>query len=318
VSRGAALTGALLATLANPQTWPMALAAFLLRGGLFLVVLPIVVLPSPVGLGNLMAPTIMSVVFGGVSAGVAVMAGLVALAILAWIVLGGLVAASFEAEAAQLVARDEAVAGNDQAEARIGPRRQVAARIVVARAVAHLPTGIALTWGAVRLVAVTYRELTSPFDVATPIVLRVLRDAPEAIAAIVVAWMLGEVLGGIAARRIALGGTGVARALRDALMLLVRHPLAVLLGFWVPTAGLVLVVVPSMLAATAAWGGVRVAMRASTDSGGAVPAVLIFVCLWIGGLALMAVAAAWRAAVWSVADRDVGKRASQSTAGALG
>lgn len=316
MSRGVALTGALLATLATPSTWPLALAAFLLRGGLLLVALPIVVLPSPVGLGNLLAPTLMTVVFRGVSAAVAVTVGLIVLVIVAWIVIGGLVAATLEAEAARLIGRDEEVASaaRGNTDAGFGPaRRGVASRILAARAVAHVPTGLVLIWGSVRLVAVAYRELTSPFDVATPIALRVLRGAPEVIAVIVILWMLGEILGGIAARRIALGGAGVPGALRDAFVAVVRHPLAVLLGFWVPTAGLVLVVVPSFLAATAAWGTVRVAMRSSTDQVGATLAVLFFVALWIVGLVLIAVAAAWRAAVWSVAHRNASKRRAGST-----
>ena len=67
VSRGAALSGALLVTLASPATWPLALAGFLLRGGLIVVALPILVLPTPVGLGNVLAPTLTAFVFGGVS-----------------------------------------------------------------------------------------------------------------------------------------------------------------------------------------------------------------------------------------------------------
>ena len=49
MSRGAALSGALLVTLASPATWPLALAVFLLRGGLLVVVLPILILPTPAG-----------------------------------------------------------------------------------------------------------------------------------------------------------------------------------------------------------------------------------------------------------------------------
>jgi hypothetical protein len=175
-----------------------------------------------------------------------------------------------------------------------------------------VPTGLALIWGSARLVAIAYRELTSPFDVTSPIALRVLRGAPEAIAVIVVVWMLGEILGGIAARRIALGGAAVPRALRDAFMAVVRHPLAVLVGFWVPTAALVLVAVPSTLAATAAWGTVRVAMRSPADPFGATLAVLLFVTLWMVGLVLIAVAAAWRAAVWSVGHREFPERRAGS------
>ena len=220
--RGAALSEALLATLANPATWPMALAAFFLRGGLLLVFLPIAVLPSPVGLGNVFAPTLMTLVFQGVSVEVALAAGLVVLAIVAWIVIGGLVAASLEAAAARIVVREDATASPDAGP---GPGRRVAARILVARLLAHVPTGVVLVWGSARLVEVTYRELTSPFDVATPIVLRVLRSAPDAIVAIVVAWMLGEIIGAIAARRIVLAGVGVRRALRDAIVVAIRRPL---------------------------------------------------------------------------------------------
>jgi len=313
VSRGAALTGALLATLETPPTWPLALAVFFLRGGLILVVLPIVVLPSPVGLGNLLAPTLITVVFVGVSAELAVVVGLALVAILAWIVFGGLAAATLEAEAARMVARDDDLAdtarplpdGDPTAEARQG---RIATRILAARIVAHLPTGVALVWGAARLVAVAYRELTSPFDVSSPIALRVLRGAPEAIAAIVLLWMAGEIVGGLAARRIALAGRGMAEALRDGVWAFARRPLAVLVEFWLPTAGLVLVMLPSTVAANAAWQLVRAALRSQGDPFGATFAVILFVSLWLIGLALLAVIAAWRAAVWSVAYRDLRAR----------
>ena len=307
MSRGAALTGALLATLATPATWPIALAAFLLRGGLLLVALPIVVLPSPVGLGNLLAPTIMTVVFSGVSVGLVVIVGLAVLAIAAWIVLGGLAAAAFEAAVASMVTGGEEAAETGGSDPGLRPRRRwVASRILVARAVAHVPTGLALIWGSARVIAAAYRELTSPFDVATPIALRVLRGAPEVIVVIVIAWTVGEILGGIAARRIVLGRAGVAAALRDAVTALVRHPLTVLLGFWVPTAVLLLVVGPSLLAASAAWETVRIAMRTSTDPLAGLLSVVLFVSVWIVGLVLIAVTAAWRAAVWSVAPRESG------------
>ena len=80
MSRGAALSGALLVTLASPATWPLALAVFLLRGGLLVVALPILVLPTPVGLGNLLAPTLTAFVFGGISLQLVVMVGTIVLA----------------------------------------------------------------------------------------------------------------------------------------------------------------------------------------------------------------------------------------------
>ncbi len=110
MSRGAALTGALLVTLASPATWPLALAAFLLRGGLLVVALPILVLPTPVGLGNLLAPTLTAFVFGGVSLQLAVTVVAIAVAAVAWIVAGGILAAILEAEATRIVSAHEETA----------------------------------------------------------------------------------------------------------------------------------------------------------------------------------------------------------------
>ncbi len=109
MNRGAALIGALLATLDTPATWPLALAAFLVRGGLVLVLVPIVVLPTPVGFGNVVAPALGSIAFGSVSTGLVVVSIAAALAVVGWIVLGGWLAAALEAEAAWMIARDEDV-----------------------------------------------------------------------------------------------------------------------------------------------------------------------------------------------------------------
>ena len=111
MTRGAALVGALLVTLARPVTWPLALAAFLIRGGIVLVVLPVVVVPTPVGLGNFLAPTLLAVAFGSMSPGLIAVALAVALGAVAWLVLGGWLAAALEAEGARIVASDEEVGG---------------------------------------------------------------------------------------------------------------------------------------------------------------------------------------------------------------
>jgi hypothetical protein len=317
MSRGAALAGALLTTLATPATWPLALAAFLLRGGVLVVLLPIVVLPSPVGLGNLLAPILITIVLQGVSAEIAVLVGLVVLTTLAWVVVGGVAAGTLEAEAARIVAGDEELAEATPPSSGREPgvearHRRTAVRILAARVAAHSPTGVALTWGSARLVDVAYRELTSPLEVTSPIVLRVLRGAPEVIAVTALVWMAGEIVGGLAARRIALGGVGIARALRDAVVAVARRPLAILIEFLVPTGGLVLVLLPSTLAAAAASGLVRAAMRPHGSPFGATLAVVLFVTLWLVGLLLIAVTAAWRSAVWSVAHRDLWARSVRS------
>jgi hypothetical protein len=301
MTRRAALTGALLVTIAAPVTWPLALAAFLLRGGLIVVARPILVLPNPGGLGNLLAPTLTSVVFGGVSTGFVILASAIVVAGLTVVVAGGLLAAILEAEAARIVASHEDAA--PAAGPRAGfarPRRVEAGRILMARVIAHLPLAIVLAWGSVRLVAITYRELTNPFDVATPIVWRVLRAAPDVVAAVLLTWTLGQSLGAIAARRVVLAQGGTLPALRDAFRALFRRPLAVVLDFWLPTLLLAVALAPSALTAASAADVVRAAMRTPDDPAGLFLAVVLFVSLWIAGLALTGVICAWRAAVWTV------------------
>lgn len=329
MSAGVALP-ALLVTLARPATWPLALAAFLLRGGLLLVALPIVVLPSPVGLGNLLAPTLMAVVFQGVSIEVVAAIGLLALAIVGWLVVGGLVAAMLEADAARIVAAEDDLAGSAAAAGPVAipdagpavadagpavrPQRGIPARILAVRVLAHVPTGIALIWGTVRLVDVAYGELTNPGDVTSPIAVRVLLGVPEVAVVLVGLWMIGEIVGGLAARRVSLGGAGIGQALRDAAVASLRSPVTVLVGFWLPAAGLALVVTPFALAATAAVRAARAALRSTNDPSGGALVVVLFVTIWLVGLGLIAVTTAWRGAVWTVVHGSVWGRGRQRDA----
>ena len=92
---GATLVTSFLVTLVRPATWPLALASFLLRGGIVVLVAPIVVIPSAVGFANVIAPLLTSFVFGGLSVAL-VLAVLAAAGVgLAWVVIGGLVTATF-------------------------------------------------------------------------------------------------------------------------------------------------------------------------------------------------------------------------------
>jgi hypothetical protein len=313
VSRGIALRGAFLAAIAEPATWALALAAFLVRGGVVLVALPVLVLPTPVGIGNVLAPSLMSVAFGQISVGL--IAGTVAIAagVVGWICIGGWLAALLEAEAARMIARDEDVVAMTRI-GRVGElserdgvrpdgvlgRGLEAAQILVTRLIAYVPLGAALVWGSVRVAVVAYRELTNPLEAGTPVVVRVVRDAPEVIVAVAVAWLVGEIIGSLAARRIALAGDGVLGALRAALGEVVRRPLATLARCVLPLAVLVAVLVPSLLAASAAWRTVQAAIGGS-DATALFIAILAFVTLWLVGLLLVAVVSAWRGAVWTVA-----------------
>jgi hypothetical protein len=316
VNRGGTLLAALLVTLATPTTWPLALATFLVRGGILIVLLPIVVLPTAVGLGTAFGPTLVTVAFGSIPIELIVVAALAGIGGLVWLVVGGWVAAGLEAAGAWIVAGDEEVAApadgspGDEPGTSVGgsathpapPAGRIAARILVARLAASVPLGVVLALGSIRLVFVTYRELTTPLDVATPIAVRVLRGSPEVVVAVIVAWMLSEVVGAVAARRIALGDARVGAALAHAVFVMLREPLSSLARFWLPSLVLVILLVPSALAAASAWGAVGTVLNDEDDPLRLLMTVVAFVGLWIVGLVLISVVCAWRAAVWTVAE----------------
>lgn len=296
------LVTSFLATLAHPSTWVLALVGFLLRGGIILVVAPIVVIPSAVGLANAITPTVTTIAFRGIDGEVVVLITGTLLGLTAWLVLGGLAAAATEAEGVRIVAADEDVAGPvPPAESGTPRPRWVAMRILVVRLIAALPLALALANGSVQVVAIAYRELTVPSEVAVPIALRVVRSAPDALGLIVLAWSASEVVGAIAARRIVLSGAGAGAALLGALGQVARHPVRTTVAFVAPTLLLIAVLVPSAAAAAVAWD----ATRATLAGAGASPVegalfVGLLAALFVGGLALAGMAAAWRAAVWTV------------------
>jgi hypothetical protein len=306
VTRGAAIGSGLLVTLATPATWPLALATFLIRGGIILFLVPIVVLPTPVGLGNTFGPTLTAVALGRPPVEAVVGASLAVSCLLLWLIGGGWLAAALEAEGARIVASDEDVAAvlpsGSSGRPPVGPGTRVAARILAARLLANLPLLVVLMAGSVRLVLVTYTELTSPLDVSSPIVLRVLRGTPEVFAAIVLAWMAGEMVGAVAARRIVLAGDGVGRSLVTAIGSCLRHPLSALAQFWLPASVLVLIIATATVAAGAAWSAAGVALDEPDDPLVIFVSVVALVLLWVMGLVLAAVVCAWRAAVWTVAE----------------
>lgn len=300
---------ALLVTLATPATWPLALASFLLRGGIVLVLLPIVVLPTTVGLGNMFGPTLLSVAFGSVTLQVVIVAASIGLAVLAWVVVGSWLAAALEAEAARIVARDADVAALGAPRVVGGPPApatttagRVSWRILAARLIASVPLAAVLALGSIRLVFVTYRELTSPLDVATPIVVRVVRGSPEVVIAVVLAWILAEIVGALAARRIVLGDARVRDALADAIRVIAREPLSSLARFLIPWLVLVVILMPAAVAAGAASEAVATMVGDEAEPLWLLLTVFAFVGLWSVGLVLISVVCAWRAAVWTVAE----------------
>jgi hypothetical protein len=214
---------ALLIALGQPAWWLLALAGFLARGGIVIFLFAIVSLPSPLVLSNILGPLVTPLAFGTLLPETAVLIVVAIGLALFWLIGGGWFAAATEIaliRGAQAVAAEEGL----PAAAVVPGGRGLVARATAAHLLAHVPTALVVGIASVTIVRVIYAELTNPSD-AGPIALRVVAGAVAPIGAIVVVWALGEIVGGLAARQIALGGASVPRALGRALVVIVRHPI---------------------------------------------------------------------------------------------
>ena len=308
MTRSGVFFASLLVSLGRPAWWLLALAGFLARGGILLAVLPIVNLPSPLVLSNLVAPMIVPLALGHVDAAVVAALAIIVAGLLAWLIVGGLIGAATDLALIRdslVAAHEEGVTGRavGDAEASSSTRRDeqggrsLVTRILVVRLLAHLPFAVVLALGTAAIVQIAYAELTRPADVDTPLVLRVAAAGAWPIVAVVVAWFVGELAGGVAARRIVLAGDGVRAALAGAVVSLVRRPRSTVMPALVTTIPLVAILGGTLGGARVAW--LR-AGAALTDPR-ADPAILVvaltsLAAIWLAALSLIGVLTAARSA----------------------
>ncbi|MCI0584717.1 MAG: hypothetical protein L0227_17815 [Chloroflexi bacterium] len=290
MSLAGSLAASLLATLARPAWWPMALAGFLVRGGILVAILPIVTLPTVAGLANAFAPALVGFVFGGPSPSFVAAVAAIVVAVLGWLVLGGLVGGGLDLALVRDAARDE------ELEAVAAPRFGGPGRALAVRVMAHLPTGAAIAVGAYRLVEASYAELIRPGDPAIPVALRVALRIPEIVALLAATWLIGEAIGGLAVRHIAWGAS-VPASLGRAIRSLARPSgLATLV---ITDGVLAAVIAGSATAAAITWDHLRVVLMDHGPASEVRPALIVFSLTWIAGLWLIALAVAWRSTAWT-------------------
>jgi hypothetical protein len=272
----------LRAALARRDLWPAALAVALLHGWLAVALLPVVVLPSSVGVATFVGPTAITpsgpspALLGAIASAVLGVAG--------WLAGAGLVAAVVEA------ALLRTAAGADGRVVPVAtPRRGDPLRILAVRAFLAIPLGVALAWSVPRLVAVAYGELTGPSDPAVALPLRVAAGAADVLLLVGAAWLIASRLGGVAARRVAVDGTGSGSAVAAALAAAIRRPGELVRGGLRDAARTALLVVPSLALARFAWEAAGDALAIGSPA--ALPLALLFVGAWGGSLALLAVVA---------------------------
>ncbi|HYN69469.1 MAG TPA: hypothetical protein VEX41_04590 [Candidatus Eisenbacteria bacterium] len=281
----------MLATLARPRWWVLSLAAFLVRGGVVLVIVPVVALPSIAGLAASLGPILVGFVFGEPSAAALILTAAVVVALAAWLAVSANVGAWLDIALAAEAASDE-----DLVSPRPSVGRPPARRAAAARLLAHLPTAVAVAFAASRIADAGYQEFIQPGDAAIPLILRVAGRAPEAVAALAITTLVGEAAGGVAVRRLMLGAS-VPAAVAHGFAKLAQP--AGLVTFLLTDAVIAAVGLPFWAAVSMAWDDARIALvDGATGTAAALP-IGLFLVTWLAGLWILAVAVAWRATAWS-------------------
>jgi hypothetical protein len=285
-------------TMARPALWVYALVAFLARGGVVVLLLPVVVLPTFLGLSNFVGPTSVSADGPGPRLVAIVATGLAVIFTLA--VGGTIIAAAGET----LLLR--AMVMPDEGEERrrgvffsvpvaVSRVRAGVVRVASVRLVLLLPVFLAVAAAIPAWVAVAYRELTLPGDLAVPLVVRVLAGAPSATLLVGVAWLACEVVGGFAARRAVLLDATWPRALALGLADPLRAPVGTALTVLAALAVAAVALVPAAWAVSTAWDAARHALVDGASAPATVGSAVILTAAWVVALLLAGIAGAWRA-----------------------
>ena len=292
--------GSALAVLEHPRWLLLSLAGFLVRGGVLLLMVAIVQVPTTAAVANLFGPALVGFVFGGVSPGFLVLVGSAIGLLVASLILGGLAGAIVD------LGMIRGAAGTEELEGITEPGSSGPGAAALARLLAHVPTAAVVAIGASPLVDAAYQELIHPGDPTLSVPVRVILRVPVVVGSLAAAWLFGETVGGAAERYLAWGSS---------------LPRALLRGVWSlvqPVGLLVLVVTTVAVAGAAALGWVALAlayelMRLVVRQSQPAPVLLVgFVLLsmaWFGAAWILSLATAWRSTAWTFAvARRVGPR----------
>lgn len=315
------MAGALAVVLGQPSLWLMGSLAFALRGGLFLLLASVVVLPTPIELRILLganlgssglAPEFLTLL-------VAIGAGLVLLVVLGLALVAQLELSAFE----RLVGDPEAaqgLQGREPGPPTVTQRRALWASLfgvqllaVAALVVAAIP----LLSGAIGL---TYQEIIRP-SVGGTIYVRVLNGLREPLLILLAGLVLVEMVSALATRRLLVRGFGlggarlpqtalgaplaVLQAVISGLLRPLRRPIGTLATLVLVWSASLALLVPLSWGLTTAWSSVRAAYLSSAagrDEGSLASLAVVtlaLAALWLAGVALGGFVSALRAALWS-------------------
>jgi hypothetical protein len=325
--------------LTDRRAQPVALAGFLLRGGIVLLAVPSLVVPSVIDIAGAVGlraftiagqPTILLVAL--IAIGVLVALTWLTVAILfgsaadAWLVTMAMDSARRGGRPPVPVPAGEP--GDDPGLTL--PPASMILRLAGIRLMCLLPLAIAVGWAATQVFNAAYNELLTPTNLATPLPIRVALDAGDAVAIVTVVWLAGETVAAIAVRRQLLMGSGIWRSLAGALAEIGRRPISSLATAVVTYAVSFAAIGLAIVATSVAFDWCRMAARNQVPIAiqfgfGPVStqrdfrpvvfglAAISLGLVWVGSLALAAVTSAWRSAAFTSEVADALYEANAAT-----
>jgi hypothetical protein len=294
---------------ADLDTTIVALAGFLLRGGIVLLLLPSVVMPSVLGVAAATGVDAFGI-DGRPTPWLFQVGAIVSVATALWLVLALTIGSLIDVwliDAA--LGPDERAAG----QPRPLPDLRILLDLAAIRALCLVPLFGAIFWASSQVYDTVYRELITPTSLATPLALRVVGDAAGAILVIALVWLVSEVIAAIAVRRLVLLDAGIWRAIGGAFIHVLRRPVSSA-STVIVTFGTTIVATGLAMAATAVtFDWCRVAARSqqpipltiglgslsTTRDFRPIVFILATVALavaWVAALAVSGIASAWRSA----------------------
>lgn len=307
------LGSALATVLGDPVLWLLGLLGFAARGGLIVLLLPIVTIPSPVMLSIIFRDQIST---SGVTPAFATLAAVLVAAIAASVLFGLFAAAYAEITGFERALRDpetEALrAGVEPRSLTRTERRSLLVWVAAIESAGLAPILIAVLATVDRLAGALVDELQTPSAASVPLLARILGDIGPELAATAVVAVVAELFVSAAARRLLGVRFGlvppatrdggevsiVVAGAREAL----RNPIRLLGGGLLAWLATIATVAPVLAAIIVAWGSVRdvlltpgVEPVARMAASGA--ALLVFGAIWVAGLVLVGFGSALRAAI---------------------
>jgi hypothetical protein len=289
----------------------VALAGFLLRGGIVLLALPSVLLPSVIAIIG--ATGIDAISIAGQPT--PWLLGLIVAAIVA--AVAWLAVASLAGSLVDIWLIGMAMEDLPRERRRLAlPPGSLLLRLAAVRMLCLVPLAIALAWAVTRIFDAAYFEMTTPSNLADPLLLRIVLAAGDAVAVVTAVWLATETIAAIAVRRQVLAGRGIWRSVGGAAGQLVRRPISTLLTALASYATSAVAIGVALVATSTAFDWCRIAARNqepiaiklgigdfSTERdfrpvAFALAAVALALA-WAAALAIAAVTSAWRSAVFT-------------------